>query len=187
MKNKVIENRGSALVLIIIVTAVITTLGLTCLSISMGQFRIRKSNSEHKRALYKSEGGLDYAYEEIYDLICSAVEDSISKSDEYLLAEPGDIYGASDVFKNNFKQVVDCRIVHEVENCFNAQISVLNGSRLMFVNDELIARVSSKYISESGIIKITSADIIVYVPDYLDIISNTADISDLLHITNFDM
>lgn len=187
MENKIVENRGSALVLIIIVTAVITALGLTCLSITMSQFRIRKSNSENKRALYKSEGGLDYAYAQSYDLICSAVEDSIIKSEEYLLAEPDDIYGASDVFKNNFKQIVYCGFVHEVEHCLSSQISVLNDSSLMFVNDKLVARVSSKYISESGIIKITSADIIIYVPDYLDIISNAADISDLLRITNFDL
>lgn len=184
MKNRYEE--GSTLVLVVIIIAVVILLGTSILSITMAQYKIRKSNSDLKRAFYMSEKGLNQAYMNVYDLIDNACEDSIYKSNEYLQIYPEDIVGAINVFKINYKQYLIKNAENRIYSTSNPTTNVLNSSALIFVNEKLIIKVKSRYLSEKGIEKITVADIIVEVPDYLETQSGETDCAELLYFNSFD-
>jgi len=181
MKN----NKGSVLVLLTIIIAVITVLGFTCLNISLTQYQIRKSNSAVKKAFYLSENGLNYAYLQVFELLCEAIADSVDKADELLLAEPGDDE-AAELFYNNYRLYIISNAANRVNSNSNPRIEVLNCSRVS-VDGKLAIRVSSKYISESGILKVTSADIIILIPDYQKTKSGAIDFTSLLYFNNFNL
>lgn len=183
MKN----NKGSVLILLTIILAVITVLGFTSMHITLTQYQIRKSNSAVKKAFYLSENGLNHAYLQVFDIICEAASDSVNKSDEFLMAEPGDFDGASDLFYSNYKLYIVSNAVNRVCSSSNPQIKISNRSGLMFINGKLTIRVSSRYLSESGIKKITAADIIILIPDYEKTKSGATDFTSLLYFNNFDL
>ena len=185
LKNKKLNKYGSTLFLIVIIIAAITLLGTSLLTITTSQYKIRKSNSEIKKAFYMSESGLNSAYLNVYDLICEACDDSLDKADKYLFFYQEDLSGAENLFKNNYKQYIINRVASKVYSSNNPATKVVNESLLIF-NESLVIRISSKYVTDFGIEKSTSADIIVTIPDYLIIKSNEIDISSLLYLDNFD-
>ena len=187
LKRELLSEDGSTLVLLVIIIAVIIFIGISLLNITMSQYKIRKSNSEVKKALYMSETGLYEAYVRVYDLISEAMDDSESKADEYLLTTPEDISGASLLFKNNYKQYIINNVISTIYDNTNPYTDVTNKVNLTFVSDKLTVKISSKYISNLGIEKITTADIIISVPDYVDIKNGLIDITQLMQFTNFNM
>lgn len=184
--HKMKNDKGSILILLTIILAVITVLGFTCLNITFTQYQIRKSNSAVKKAFYLSENGLNYAYLRVYELVSEAAADSVNKADEFLLTEPDDTEGASDLFYNNYKLYIIRNAVNRINSSSNPNIVVSN-YRGLFIGGKLTIRVSSKYLSESGIVKITSADIIVLIPDYQKTKSGAINFSSLLYFNNFDL
>ncbi len=183
MKN----NKGSVLVLLTIIITIITILGFTSLHVTLTQYQIRKSNSAVKKAFYLSENGLNYAYLQVFHLICEAASDSINKADEFLSEESGDIARASDLFYSNYKLYIVSNAVNRICVRSNPQIEISNRSGLVFVNGKLTIRISSKYLSESGILKVTSADIIILIPDYEKVKSGAIDFTSLLYFNNFNL
>lgn len=180
-----INNAGSVLILLVVMIAVITTLGLTSLNITMSQFQIKKTNSGVKKAFYVSEGGLNNAYLQVFDLIGEATSDSFGKSEKYLLENPEDTIGAADLFYNNYRQFIINKIRNRVYNNSNPYVEITNTS-LMFKQNILAIRVSSKYITEWGIEKTTAADITISVPDYMQAKLGLIDIKELIKIKNFE-
>lgn len=187
MKDKVNNKNGSVLLVLIIVIAVITTLGSTSLNIAITHFQIKKSYSDYKDAFYMSESGLSCAYINAYELTCEAAAQSLSKADEYLSEYPDDEVGASNIFKNNYKSIITSMVNSKISSGLNPQIRILNNGTLNFANELLKIRVTSKYITESGIEKLTAADIIISVPDYIKTKSNITDFSSLIIQNNYDL
>ena len=56
------NNKGSTLVLLIIVIALVIVLGASVLNIAVKQYAIKKFNIDSKQAFYFSETGLNEAY-----------------------------------------------------------------------------------------------------------------------------
>lgn len=186
MKNNMINNNGSVLILLVVIIAVITTLGITSLNIAMSQYQVKKTNSGVKKAFYLSEGGLNYAYSQSYDLIVEAAADSLRKSDEYILENQEDVQGASNVFYDNYRQCIRSKIKQKIFNNANPYVEVIN-STFKFIDGELIVQVSSKYLIESGIEKTTYAIISILIPDYLKTKAGLIDFKQLISYKNFDL
>lgn len=187
MKRKILNKMGSTLILAVIIIALITVLGMSILNISMNHYKIKKSNTEVKKAFYNSEDGLNRAYLRIFDLICEASENSVEKADEYLELHSDDYSGASNIFINNYKLYILSYIINRVYNTDNPYTEVVNKSSLMFVNDELTVKIKSKYLSETGIEKSSAADIIISMPDYIDIKAGTINYVSLICFGRFDL
>jgi len=187
MKRNILVNRGSTLILVVIIIALITVLGMSILNIAMNHYKIKQSNSEIKKAFYMAEDGLNRAYLRIFDLICEASEDSVEKADEYLEQNHEDYSGASHIFIDNYKLYILSYIINRTYNSDNPYTEVVNISRLMFVNDELTVKIKSKYLSESGIEKSSAADIIISIPDYIDTKAGTINYFSLICFGRFDL
>lgn len=186
MNKRLINNKGSSMVLVVIIITTITLLGFSLLNITLTQYKIRKSNSEIKMALYLSEDGLNYAYLKVYNLIKNVLADSIYKSEDFLLLYPDDYSGAVEMFYNNYKFQLINNVVSIVNSNINPSTEVLNSNKLVFKNNKLTINISSKYVSENGIEKVTAADIIVTIPDYYKVKANEIDLFELIEINNFN-
>jgi len=161
------DKKGSVMLLVIVVIAAVTVIASLILSISMSQFRIRKSNSELRRAFYLSEDGLNRTYSKIYELMCAAIEESMRMSDEYLADSPENIEMAEAIYKNSYKRYM----LDNISGCTSRQnpyTEITNRENLAFMSGKLTIRVKSTYISESGTKKYTSADIVVCIPSYTE-------------------
>jgi hypothetical protein len=187
MKKKKLNEVGSTLVLVVIIMALTTVLGTSILNITMNQYKIIKSNSEIKKSFYVSEDGLNKAYLRVLDLIVEASADSVVKADEYLNDSLDDYSGASDIFKNNYQIYILSNMVNRVNHNDNPYIEVLNKSNMVFVSGKLTVRIKSKYLSESGIEKSSSADIIILIPDYIDTKAGTINYFSLICFGRFDL
>lgn len=181
------SNKGSILVLTIIIIAVITALGASVLNITMNHLQIKKSNSELKKCFYLSEDGLNNAYLRVYDLIYEASEDSLDVAEEYLKLHPDDVSGASNVFVNNYKLHIINNVISRIRDNSNPNTEVINTGVLTFIQNKLKVRVTSRYISNTKVEKFTSADIIILVPKYSDIVEGKTDNKALIYMDNFDL
>lgn len=187
LKKKLLNENGSTLVLLVIVIAVIILMGASLLNITMSQYKIRQSNSEVKRAFYMSETGLNDAYLRVYDLICEASEHSVNKADEYLFNMPEDFNGASLLFKSSYKQYIISNAINIVHYSHNPYTDVVNNVGLAFISENLTLKINSKYILASGIEKISTATIVVSVPDYFEAKDGLVDFMQLVQFIGFNL
>jgi len=181
----VYEKRGSVMVLVVVIIAAVTVIASIMLSVAMGQLKIRKFNSELRRAFYLSEDGLNSTYSNIYELICDACEKSLRMADEYLTDNPDD-EKAEEVFENSYKRYMRDNIFRCVSGQ-NPRTEIVNRGNLTFTDGKLTIRVSSVYIFESGTEKRTSADIIVCIPSYAEVRSGTTESERQLYYAGFSL
>jgi len=181
------KDEGSILILMVIVIAIISSISVLTLNIAISQYQIKKTNSNIKRAFYLSEDGINSAALRTYSLICYACEDSADKADEYLKLYPDDIDGAEALFKNNYKLYVINRAVSIINSNENPSLEVVNYNNLFFVNEKLTLRVKSTYISDTGIEKSLSANLVILVPCYADIRTDILDFSKIFYLSSFDV
>jgi len=180
----VYEKRGSVMVLVVVIVAAVTVIASLMLSVAMGQFKIRKSNSELRKAFYLSEDGLNRTYSNIYELMCDACEESLRMADEYLSYNPDDDEIAEKIFENCYKRYMLDNIFRCV-SVQNPRTEIANRRNLTFMYGRLTVSVSSVYVSESGTEKRTSADIIVCIPSYTEIRSGSAESGRQLYYAGF--
>ncbi len=180
----VYEKKGSVMVLVVVIIAAVTVIVSLMLSVAMGQFKIRKSNSELRKAFYLSEDGLNRTYSNIYELICDACEKSLRMADEYLTDNPDDDETAKEVFENSYKRYMLDNIFRCVSGQ-NPRTEIANRRNLTFMDGRLTIRVSSIYISESGTEKRTSVDIIVCIPSYAEVRSGISESERQLYYAGF--
>ncbi|WP_326908284.1 hypothetical protein [Sedimentibacter sp. MB31-C6] len=181
------NDKGSTLILLVIIISLISVTGLSIMSVTMTQYEIRKSNSEIKRTFYMSENGLNYAYVDIYYLIETTIEESEKTADDFINENPSNQIEGENIFYNNFKKNIINKIVKKNYNYPNTYIEVTNKDILAFDNNRLLVKVSSKYISGRGIEKIISADFIIVVPSFYEVKSNDLKLLDLLSIDNWQI
>lgn len=186
ISNRFKNKDGSTMLLMVMIIAAVIMLGTTLLGITMSQYKIRKSNSDIRRAFYLSETGINEAYLDFYDLINIASNKALLKAEEHLSLNPDDITGAINIFKSNYKQYVINNALSYINNNGNPKIKVVTDS-LYFTNEKLNIKVSSKYISSGGIEKTIAADIIILIPDFVEAMSGNMDYFKLLDMTNFNI
>lgn len=76
MKNKKLNNKGSVVLLIVLVIGALSILGTTVLSAALSNYKMRVANSDLKSNIYLTEAGFEEAYSQIY----KAVEEATSSA-----------------------------------------------------------------------------------------------------------
>ncbi len=185
MKTNITRNHGSALVLLIITISITMMLGASLLVVTMMNYKISKANSEIKQASYMSETGLNSAYVDAYDLVNNAIIDSVEKVEEYTKIYPFNFTEAENLFANNYKLFITTQITNEINDNNNPYVQVINVDRLAFGIDKLTVCVQSKYYTDTNVLKKSSVDLIIQVPDYNDAVNNTIDISNVIKLENW--
>lgn len=181
--KNICNNNGSTLILLVIAISVIIILGTSLMNVSMMHYKIKKSNTEMKKSFYMSEKGLNTSFSIAYNLAVESVEDSIEKSNEYLLIYPSNSNEAANIFSNNFKVYILGRIESSINKNDNPKIEIINSDSLVFIDGELSISIKSKYISNDGVEATTLTDLIITVPDYDSI--DTIDFSSLIYFNNW--
>jgi len=124
------SNRGSTLILLVIVIAVIIALGTSLMSVSMMHYRIKKSNTEIKQSFYMSEKGINTSFSIAYNLVVEAIADSIDKAEEYLSVYPTNINEAANIFSNNYKIFILGQVESRINKNENPKIQITNVNSL---------------------------------------------------------
>ncbi|MFA9423509.1 MAG: hypothetical protein ACERLG_08010 [Sedimentibacter sp.] len=169
------NNKGSILVLLIIVMAIIIVLGASVLNMAVMQYNIKKFNTQAKQSFYMAETGLNVAFVDAYELMDDAVEDSLKKANEYLLLFPLNEVEAENIFRESYKIYMTTNLEKTVYRNSNPMVEITNGATLLFCSDKLKVNIKSKYNSEC-IEKTACVDIIILIPDYYDLKNNLADL-----------
>jgi len=177
--------KGSTLVLLVIVMAIIITLGVSILNIAMMQYDLKKFNTEIKQAFYMAETGLNVAYVDACELLREAVEDSLKKSENYLQLYPLNESEAENIFIVNYKLYITANLENSVWRSTNPIVEITNEDTLLFVGDKLTAKVRSKYLSEYDIEKTLYVDLIILVPKYNDMLNTDYEMSDYIVFDNW--
>ncbi|SHI92421.1 hypothetical protein [Lutispora thermophila] len=93
------ENKGSILVLVLLLTSVIISTSTVLLSTTVMNYKMKNINSRVKKTFYNAEGAIDEAYVIVLNYIESAIEYSYTKDNskanytEFLLSKCEDSKG----------------------------------------------------------------------------------------------
>lgn len=179
------NNKGSVLVLLIIVIAIVSALGASLLNIVFTNYDIKKFNTNSKEAFYLSENGLNVSYVNACNLIQEAIEDSLDKANLHLLEFPLDEELAKNIFYTNYRQFICANIIASINTNGNPAVEVRNSGSLIFVGNSLTVFVRSSYIHNDSIEKLTWVDLIIRVPGYDDVEGSGYDVKDYVEFANW--
>lgn len=178
------NNKGSTLVILVIVMTIIITLGVSILNISMMHYNIKKFNTESKQSFYKSETGLNTAYVDACELINEAIVDSTEKTEEYLNEFTLNEIEIENIFRVKYRLYIVENIADAIYKKSNPIVEITNVSTLFFVEDKLTVNVKSKYNSINKD-EITYVDIVILIPKYVDVKDNAFEATDYISFDNW--
>jgi hypothetical protein len=178
------NNKGSTLVLLVIVIALVIVLGTSVLNISVKQYAIKKFNIDSKQAFYTSETGLNEAYVRA----CLLIDESIIKArqiaEDYLLIYPLNLIEAENIFITNYKIHLRANIEDRIETEANPSVEVWNDT-LVFIDDALTVILKSSYY-HNDIDKITGVELVISVPDFHDVSEDAYNVRDYIKFKNWN-
>ncbi len=186
-KKYFINNSGSTLILLLLTVTITTVLGTSLLIVSMMNFKIKKNNSDARKAFYLAEAGLNNAYADVYELIIESIEDSKEIALEYLDIYPTDESEAENIFINSYKSFISSNIKNRVDKYSNPRVQIFDGEPIVFIADKLTVSVLSKYKGKGEIIKIARVNLVITIPDFDDMIAGSIDISELITPENYQL
>ncbi len=186
-KKYFINNSGSTLILLLLTVTITTVLGTSLLIVSMMNFKIKKNNSDARKAFYLAEAGLNNAYADVYELIIESIEDSKEIALEYLDIYPTDESEAENIFINSYKSFISSNIKNRVDKYSNPRVQISDGEPIVFIADKLTVSVLSKYKGKGEIIKIARVNLVITIPDFDDMIAGSIDISKLITPENYQL
>jgi hypothetical protein len=185
-KNMNKKDKGSALVLLTIIIALITVMGSAALSLTFSYFQIKKSYSEIRRSFYMSEKGLDAAYSNCHEVIKNAVCYSLPIAEDYLELYPSEMNEAESVFKENYKLYI-LNHMSEIKSTYNPSIEISNEDALAFTGESLTADIASCYISEKDVKQSVGYQLVVKVPMLSDVSMSTENFTFLISTENWSI
>ena len=181
------DNKGSILVLLIIVISLVMVLGASLLNIVFKTYDIKRFNTENKKSFYLSENGLNESYVIAYKLIGEAIDDSTEKAELYLAEYPLSVEESKNLFKNNYKQYITASIRNRINTNRNPNVEVKNTESLAFIENELKVFLRSIYVSDNAIEKITWVELIISVPEIGDVIDGVFDVEKYIEFANWNI
>lgn len=179
-----INNRGSVLVMLIIVIAIVFAMGTSLLNIVFINYNIKKFNTETKQAFYLSENGLNESYIAARNLIEEAVEDSVHKVRLYLIEYPANEEEAENIFNSNYTQFLTANIKTRINRCGNPSVEVRNSGSLIFISDILVVPLRSEAVLNEAE-KIAWVELNIGVPEYEDVIDGEYDVKNYIEFGNW--
>lgn len=121
MKKSKSNSKGSTLVILLITTSVIILIGTAVLYLATTNYKMKKLNSDVKRAFYLAEAGID----EAYIIIKEFINDALNYAEEK--ATVGETQNLNSIYSNEFKNYIkgECK-----ENTSNkGLINALNDNK----------------------------------------------------------
>ena len=180
------NNKGSTMVLLVIVIALVIILGTSVLSISVKQYEIKKVNIDSKQCFYMSETGLNEAYVESCILIDKAIAKALQIAEDYLSNYPLNSNEAEDIFIENYTIHLSSNIKAKIEAAANPSVAVWNDGALKFEDGLLTLILKSKYINENNVDRITGVEIVIGVPKFGDVKAGAYNVRNYIDFQNWN-
>ncbi|MTI48211.1 MAG: hypothetical protein FH761_10240 [Firmicutes bacterium] len=98
IKRKINNNKGSTLVMLLIILTILIMLGTVIMSLAVTNYKMKIVNSNSKRNFYFAEAGID----EAYGIIGEAVDEGISMGNEAVVT-----FMNEDLSKQNIEEAID--------------------------------------------------------------------------------
>lgn len=182
MKRK---KKGSSFVIVILVMAILFTVGTTMLAVTASEYRMRINENEKIKNLYKADSGLDI----VYNIILKASEASILASEkatkEESLGTNKSLEELDEIFRNKYLEILGkeadgkgknpndallARVISEGKYCefddINKAVVLSKNSfnnanieilEYSYLNEKIIIKVKSTFEDNTGDIKNTKA------------------------------
>jgi hypothetical protein len=179
------NNKGSTMVLLVIVIALVIVLGTSVLSVAVKQYAIKKFNIDFKRSFYMSETGLNEAYVKSCVLIDESIAEALQMADEHLVIYPLDLIEAENIFITNYMSHFRASIVNRIEGAANPSVEIKNDT-LVFKNNALTIILKSSYAHENNVEKFTGVELVIIVPDYNDVADGEYNVRSYIEFQNWN-
>ena len=179
------NNKGSTLVFLVIVIALIIVLGASVLNVVMRQYEIKMFNTDDRQSYYMSETGLNEAYVKSCVLINESISESLQDAEEYLVINPLNEIEAENIFDTGYKLNIESKIKSRIETAANPSVETRNDV-WVFDDNELTISVRSSYINQNNVAKLTWVDLIISVPEFDDVLSGMYDAKDYIEFANWN-
>lgn len=179
------NNKGSTLVLLVIVIALVLVLGASVLNTVVKQYEIKMFNSESKQSFYMSETGLNEAYVRSCILINESIIEALLIAEDYLDVNPLNEIEAENIFITNYKLNIKTNIKGRVDTSANPSIETVN-SPLAFNNDVLKVSLRSSYENLGNNVKLMWVDLIISVPNLGDVIDGGYNVKNYIEFANWN-
>ena len=179
------NNKGSTLVLLVIVIALVMVLGVSVLNIVVNQYEIKMFNSETKQSFYMAETGLNEAYVRTCVLINESIQTALQLTEEYLAIYPLNETEAKDMFVTSYIQSIRLNIKSRIDTSLNPSVETIN-SPLLFYNNVLKVPLLSSYVNLGNNAKHMWVDLIISVPEFSDIVDSGYDVKDYIEFDNWN-
>ncbi|MBS4536191.1 hypothetical protein GOQ29_11245 [Clostridium sp. D2Q-14] len=175
MNLKFMNNKGSTLLIVLIVFSILTMLGTTLYTIAVNNYKVENVNEELKKNLYLAEAGVEEAYSLIVKTIYEAINEGNKEASKVIknidLSDMKNDYITEDnsinfnklmenqeiVFKSVYKSYLNENLIKNLEN--EANYNLIEKDHHMITTDydnsENIIKVTSVYTKENIKKKVT--------------------------------
>lgn len=179
------NNKGSTMVLLVIVIALVIVLGTSVLNVAFKQYEIKKFNIDSKQSFYISETGLNEAYVKSCVLIDESITKSLQMAEDYLLLNPLNVIEAENIFITNYKIYLKTNIQNRIEDAANPSVEIWNDA-LVFIDNALTVILKSSYLHENSVEKVTGVELHISVPDFNDVIDGAYNVRSYISFKNWN-
>jgi hypothetical protein len=180
------KNKGSTLVLLVIIIGLVIILGTSVLYVVIKQYEIKKFNTDAKQSFYISETGLNEAYVKSCVLIDESIRRALNIAEEYLALNPLNIIEAENIFITNYKLNIKSNIKNKINTSANPSVEIRNEDSLVFTGNTLTVLLSSRYINNS-VEKLIWVELKMSVPEFDDVAYGVYDVSDYIEFDNWSI
>jgi hypothetical protein len=180
------NNKGSTLVLLVIVIALIFVLGASVLNVAVKHYAIKKFNIDSKRSFYISETGLNEAYVKSCVLIDESIIKALQMAEEHLSLNPLNKVEAENIFITNYTIYLRTNIENRIEAAANPSVEIWNDDTLLFIDDALTVILKSSYLHENNVNKVTGVELVISVPDFNDVSAGSYDARNYIQFQNWN-
>ncbi|NLK89942.1 MAG: hypothetical protein GX276_07385 [Clostridiaceae bacterium] len=179
------NNKGSTLIILVIVIALVIVLGLSVINTTVNHYEIKKFSIDSKESFYISETGINEAYVRTCDLINESIEAAMQTAEDYLSVDPSDKAEAENIFTVNYMMQISSSIDDSIETRTNPSVKIWN-ENLAFADNTLTVILKSSYINENKVYQITGAEVVISVPDYEEVSAGSYDVRNYIKIQNWN-
>lgn len=178
------NNKGSTMVLLVIVIALVIVLGASVLNVAVKQYAIKKFNIDSKQSFYISETGLNEAYVKSCVLVDESIIKALQITEDYLSINSLNEQ-TEDIFITNYKINLRTNIKNKVEVAANPSVEIWNDDTLVFIDNALTVILKSSY-SHNNVDKVTGVSLVISVPDLYDVSEGSYDARDYIRFKNWN-
>lgn len=179
------NNKGSTMVLLVIVIALVLVLVTSVLSVAVDQYAIKRFNIDSKQCFYISETGLNEVYVRSCVLVDESIAEALQMAEEHLLIYPLNLTEAESIFITNYMSLLRTNIKDRIETAANPSVEIWNNS-LVFNNNILTIILKSSYMHENDIDKITWVELLIIVPDFNGVADGEYDVGSYIILQNWN-